>query len=672
MTLQPSDRSHLLSLTPASRRGYLFAVKSTFSAFALVIGLGTGASAQQPIDTVDAVDFGIDHLTAFLHLSPDDIGFRSDYTDPDTFRLRLVADLMQRPLGMRDYLQEMAMAHVDGQPEILARIIHSDLRSEYQTGLTPPYRPTADELVQRYNLYFTSAELNQLLNRAATYLDLIFPRSTEAALARLNNRERAFLTRQLVEVVTMSTDEEFLSVDALDSLEKVEEGYIEEFVTFGYRFDKDPLIAAGIDCLEKLLPEIRVLMRQLEMLGHEELLRSSAVITDDLDRTSYLGFQSGWRIGGVGNDYYAGDYRFILDLGGDDIYDFDYDPSDPHGVIVIDLAGDDRYRARSDFTIASGCLSVGLLLDFGGNDQYLGKSFSAGSGYFGFGLLYDADGDDRYDGDTHAQGAASFGLGLLIDESGRDIYNAALYSQGFGFVQGFGGIVDRDGSDSYYAGGKYKDILRYEDRYLSLSQGFGYGLRPWMSGGIGVILDQYGNDTYNADIFAQAASYWWSLGAIVDGYGNDTYTCFQYGQGAATHMTLGMLLDAAGNDVYFGKGLMHGCGHDYSCGWLLDLAGDDTYTAYDLSQGAGSANGVGLLTDVAGNDRYFISNPANTQGYGNPRREFGSIGLFLDLGGRDQYDGSGRDNSFWNSGSKWGAGMDIELTPSDTAAGAAR
>jgi hypothetical protein len=257
----------------------------------------------------------------------------------------------------------------------------------------------------------------------------------------------------------------------------------------------------------------------------------------------------------------------------------------------------------------------------------------------------------------------------LIDESGRDIYNAALYAQGFGGVGGIGLIYDSDGSDSYYAGGKYKDILRYEDHYLSLSQGFGYGIRPLMSGGIGAIIDLKGNDSYYSDIFAQAASYWWSLGFIYDSSGNDNYQSFQYAQGAATHMTLGILIDDYGSDVYSGKGLMHGCGHDYSAGILLDRHGNDTYTAYDLSQGAGSANGVGLLIDSEGDDRYFVKNRLNTQGYGNPRRDFGSIGLFIDLGGVDQYLGNGHDNYYWRTDSKWGGGMDIEFYPVDSSEG---
>jgi len=120
------------------------------------------------------------------------------------------------------------------------------------------------------------------------------------------------------------------------------------------------------------------------------------------------------------------------------------------------------------------------------------------------------------------------------------------------------------------------------------------------------------------------------------------------------------LIDNYGNDVYQGKGLMQGCGHDYSCGLILDRHGDDLYNAYDLSQGAGSANGAGILIDNEGDDRYYVKNKANTQGYGNPRRDFGSIGLFIDLGGKDIHYGNGRDNYYWRTDSKWGGGMDID------------
>ncbi len=635
---------------------------------AIAISFLAAASAAQ--DTIQAPEqWGLEHLSEYLGMMPGDIGYRNDYTEPDSFRLKIVADLMEEPLGMIDYAASLRAANVSGQPEVLAGVLFADLRGERQTTRGRAYQPTQEELQQHFNLYYTDMAVNQLLTRAALYLDVIFPNSSAAALGDLSNAQWAFLRNQFKEIIVTLPEEEFMSAAELDSIEKVEEGYADEFAVFGWDIHPDAIVAAGIDCLREMVAAATSLKAAINTgrADPKKLLGSVGIVPSGADRETYLGLQSGWAVGGAGNDYYRGDYYFILDIGGDDVYDLTYDPSNLHGVIIIDLAGNDTYRSGSDFTLGAGCFSVGMLLDLDGDDTYRGKSFSVGSGYFGLGVLYDAGGEDRYDGDTHTQGAASFGVGLLVDEGGRDIYNAALYSQGFGFVRGIGVIYEGDGSDSYYAGGKYKDILRYEDHYLSLSQGFGYGLRPTMSGGIGAIVDIRGNDSYYSDIFAQAASYWWSLGVIYDSCGNDNYQSFQYAQGTATHMSLGILVDDFGNDVYFGKGLMQGCGHDYSCGILLDRHGNDTYTAFDLSQGAGSANGAGVLIDNEGNDRYFVQTRRNTQGYGNPRRDFGSIGLFIDLGGTDQYWGHGRDNHYWRTPSKWGGGMDIEFHPPGTA-----
>jgi len=634
----------------------------------LIIGLVPSVPVGQESAAQSPEQFGLEHLTEYLGLRPSDISYRSDYTDPDSFRLKLVADLMAAPLGMIDYAASLKNAHVKKQPEVMARILFGDLKGEYQVSRAKSYQADIAEIQGRYNLYYTDFNLNQLLTRAMKYIDVVFPRSAEMMLASLTPEEVNFLKNKFKELIVMSVEEEFYTVEQNDSLEKIEEAYSDTFVAFGTRIDKDPLVTAGIDCLQELHLEINALRSLLQsgQVTAQKIIEGTGYLPADARTETYLGRQPGWKIGGTGNDYYSGDYKFILDFGGDDIYDLSYDAENPHGVIIIDLGGDDRYRSKSDFTLGSGCLSVGLLLDFGGNDRYDARSFALGSGYFGFGLLYDAEGDDRYDGDTHVQGAGTFGMGLLIDEGGRDIYNAALNAQGFGFVQGLGMIYEMAGSDSYYAGGKYKDIIRYKDHYLSLSQGFGYGLRPSMSGGIGTIIDLKGNDNYQADIFAQACSYWWSLGVIYDSSGNDSYNCFQYGQGAATHMALGALIDDYGSDVYYGKGLMQGCGHDYSCGLILDRHGDDAYIAYDLSQAAGSANGAGVLIDNEGDDRYFVKRHNNTQGYGNPRRDFGSIGLFIDLGGADQYKGNGRDNYYWQTDSKWGGGMDIELNLTDS------
>ena len=638
---------------------YLFCT----SAFLL---LGHGPLAQEAKNSRE-LD-GIHHLTEYLGLTVEDFSFRLDYTEPDSFRLEVVSDLMERPLGMIDYAASLKTAYVKSQPEILASILFQDLKRQGQQERGSAYFPESSEMERTYNLYYTDPGLGQLLSRAAYYIDLVLPKSSQKALKELSKEQRAFLKQQFKELLVIHESEEFLSVEAIDSLDNAELAYAEQFAEFGRLYDKDPIMAAGIDMTREMILEAHNLQSKIASgaVKPREIVSANAFVPDNADMSSYLGRQPGWVVGGPGNDYYDGDYKFILDFGGDDLYDLKYDPDNPHPVIIIDLSGNDVYRGQSDFVIGSGCLSAGILIDLEGNDIYSAQSFSLGSGYFGFGLLYDAEGNDEYNGDSFLQGAGSFGLGLLIDEAGRDSYRAALNAQGFAFTEGCGLLYDTEGNDDYYAGGKYKDILRYTDHYYSFGQGFAIGLRPILSGGIGALIDREGNDSYYTDIFGQASSYWWSLGFIYDESGNDSYHSFQYAQGAATHMSDGILIDDSGNDTYFSKGVSQGCGHDYSCGILLDRAGDDTYTAYDLSQAAGSANGFGLLIDNFGDDRYFIKNPLNSQGYGNPRREYGSIGLFIDMGGTDQYSGNGRDNFYWITDSKWGGGMDIEFDPPDS------
>ncbi|MDF1546081.1 MAG: hypothetical protein P1R58_13385, partial [bacterium] len=628
--------------------------------------LASLVNAQEPSESREMK--GLSLLTEYLCLKPGDLSFRPDYTEPDSFRLGVVTELMKEPLGMIAYSASIRKAHVKRQPEILASVLFQDMVRSSQNSRGKAYRPSAAEMQRTYNLYYTDPTLGQLLSKAAIHIDVILPKSTEASLSALSREQRQFLRKEFKELLVIHEEEEFLSIEAIDSLDNAEMESAEKFAEFGRSIEKDPIVAAGIDMAREMLLEASNLRQMIRSgsLNPSDILSKKGFVPDNADLSSFLGRQPGWAVGGTSNDYYHGDYKFILDFGGDDVYDLSYDPANPHPVVIIDMSGNDLYRAQSDYTIGSGCFSAGLLFDFEGDDIYSGKSFAQGSGYFGFGLLYDAKGDDQYRGDSFLQGAGVFGLGLLIDEGGRDSYRAALNAQGFAFTEGYGLLFDTEGNDDYYAGGKYKDILRYADHFYSFAQGFSIGLRPVLSGGVGALIDGSGNDNYKTDIFGQASSYWWSLGMIYDGEGNDSYHSFQYAQGAGTHMSNGILVDDAGNDSYFSKGVSQGCGHDYSCGILLDRGGDDTYTAYDLSQAAGSANGFGLLIDNLGEDRYFIRNPKNSQGYGNPRREYGSIGLFIDLAGTDQYAGNGRDNYYWRTKSKWGGGLDIELDPPDS------
>jgi hypothetical protein len=77
-------------------------------------------------------------------------------------------------------------------------------------------------------------------------------------------------------------------------------------------------------------------------------------------------------IGGKENNIYKGDYAFIIDLGGDDIYNIENKNSESGDGFscIIDLAGNDYYTTSSDFALAGGLFSSGFIFDKEGDDFY--------------------------------------------------------------------------------------------------------------------------------------------------------------------------------------------------------------------------------------------------------------------------------------------------------------
>ncbi len=364
-------------------------------------------------------------------------------------------------------------------------------------------------------------------------------------------------------------------------------------------------------------------------------------------------------IGGNGHNFYTGKYDLIIDLGGDDEYKID--SPDKRGFVnnfncIIDLSGNDLYSTVSDYSLAAGMFSSGFIFDKEGDDTYRAGNVSLGAGIGGLGLVYDESGNDIYEGTNFSIGAGLFGVGLLCDDSGNDFYIANTFSQGFGMTEGIGAILDRKGNDTYTISPTTVDINRYNDHYLSMCQGYGFGLRPYYAGGIGYIIEGEGNDVYACDIFGQAGSYWYSLGVIADYSGHDKYTGFHYNQGSGIHFSVGLLKDCEGWDYYSSNWVSQGCGHDYGIGILWDVKGNDLYACDGLSQGAGSANGIGILVDESGRDGY-LSKDFNTQGYGQPLRNYGSIGIVADGSGNDFYSSSGSDSTS-NLNSTWGIRLD--------------
>jgi len=606
-----------------------------------------------------------------IKMTPEDLRFRDDYVDVDSFRLELIDKLMRKPMETTSFNSQTLSDWNDATPEA-RRFSLPSMFSLYLEMRGKPASPLGNRLsyqdVDLKNNQFIREHAKRLkklpepLKNTLAYLFLgkkAADSKTKEAFAGLTDEEKVFLKNNFPIILLEDVNDEFKSPEELDKEADYEEELAKKMIPYLAKIDLEKIRQAGEELAFATRACFPILKDYLKSAPQpKSLVKNKKDKENDLIFRLEISFGE-IIIGGFGSSKYSGSPAIIIDLGGDDEYNISANrKKDLGSSVIIDLGGNDVYRTEGDFIYGSGFFGTGILVDLSGDDTYLTKNFSLGSGVFGVGMLVDEEGDDKYFGDTFTMGAGSFGMGFLIDMKGSDQYSGALFAQGFGFVSGMGALIDSSGNDNYFAGGRYKDILRYKDHYISLSQGFAYGLRPMMSGGVGILFDLSGNDVYTSDIFGQGSSYWFSLGTLMDAEGNDKYVSFQYAQGAGTHLCLGILEDGSGDDVYISHGVSQGCGHDLALGILWDKSGHDNYVSESLSQGAGSANGFGILVDEGGDDGYYVNIKNNTQGYGNPRRDYGSVGMLLDFSGRDQYNGNGKDSTWWTTPSKWGVGVD--------------
>lgn len=397
-------------------------------------------------------------------------------------------------------------------------------------------------------------------------------------------------------------------------------------------------------------------------------------------------------IGSTGDDTHAqaGDgngHAILIDLGGNDTYNCHAGgtASPYNGIAVcLDLAGDDVYNALDDpddmdrsvgwsddntSQQGAGRVGIGMLVDYGGSDEYHSVRLSQGCGVFGVGIC--ADYGQSSDMDTYAmeclgQGGAMGGVGILYDSDGEDSYDAWSRCQGFGGTMGVGLLVDHGMMDDTYNAHPEEGINKpeyYSDTYgtnMSISQGGSWGIRrDWLqfndgendhnvvaSGGYGLLFDQAGFDSYTCGTFGQAFALYQGLGILIDLDGQDDYQGHWYTQGATAHFALSGFWEGAGDDSYDNEvSVGIGGAHDRSITWFLEREGNDMYQGSSLSLGTGNANAFGYFIEYLGHDQYF---PTYTDGehYTLGRAVLGDsttpdvpgYGIFVDSHGADTYD----------------------------------
>jgi hypothetical protein len=242
-------------------------------------------------------------------------------------------------------------------------------------------------------------------------------------------------------------------------------------------------------------------------------------------------------------------------------------------------------------------------------------------------------------------------LYAVIDAGGNDSYQwddaVALETQT---------IVDLGGDDTYHAktggpGAGWLGVavlidLAGSDQYASELGGCGAGAL-----GFGFLFDDSGEDNYRCAAWS-AGSAIYGGGALVDqGEQTDVYSSQVFSQAVGGPRGMGILVDAGGGDVYRANGSVksayntagsfmafsQGVGvgirpYDFGgVGVLLDFGGDDRYDGGEFAQGGGYLWGVGLLRDESGNDLYYGDRYA--QGFAAHQ----AFGMLADISGDDIY-----------------------------------
>jgi HEAT repeat protein len=623
-----------------------------------------GATELPPaLDTAD--EHAIELALRALKMTPHDLSFSKTNVESELI-LQKAWTFLQQPLAFADYghfvLRTCASARsLDDLSEFS--------RMSLEVGLPPPPAGPVAPIKLDPNflakLPLPLAQAVQNLAAAAADADaLLFnglPRQSLSPFAafaadnlhldtdktELDSWARLGLDMHIIETI----------LEREDKLELQDNELSDELLTASDHFDE----AGMIEAFRELATRVDDVIKQLQ----SEMFTNEFQIETDTRLGKII-------VGGAGHNVYTNEAFLVIDTGGDDTYL--NSAGGANGLvgrpisIVIDLGGNDQFISRRSFSQGSGVFGIGILAALGSNGTFQAKHLSQGAGFFGCGLLMTGQGKQTFEADTFCQGAGMFGAGILWQRGGDTRYKASQMAQGFGGTGGIGLLLDESGDDSYVSGGKYP-CGWLANHYFSLSQGFGYGMRPFAGGGIGILCDLKGDDHYVADVYGQGASYWYSVGLLLDAEGNDTCDAYQYCQGAGIHLSSGALIDWSGNDTYTAGHICQGAAHDYAVGILIDSAGDDKYSGDTTAQGSAINNSFAMLLDRSGNDVYTGIDPKGSQaaGHDGDKREYGSIALMLDLGGEDKYSQGQTNNAMWLK-PLYGAGLDCEVQTTDVAA----
>lgn len=350
------------------------------------------------------------------------------------------------------------------------------------------------------------------------------------------------------------------------------------------------------------------------------------------------------------------DDELTIDFDGDDRHAFDVVEGKIR--VFLDMAGNDRYEGN----VAATRGGFALVFDFAGDDAYVATTdLAQAAAQKGVAVLYDAAGNDTYSATQYAQGYARDGVAALVDRAGNDRYEMDYTGQAAAEQGGFAVLIDADGHDSYLGRdpwyGHDVRVLSEQDYAHNMNKvqgvSWGHNARGHRAGGVAILYDLRGDDTYRAGTWAQGTGYFMGLAALIDLEGDDEYQSWVYSMGSGAHGGFGLLVDRKGDDLYqVGGWNAPAIAVDFGIGIFLEGEGNDRYITASNGFGRSVGLGIAVFQDSAGDDDYsttkdrqfgvgtsYGADDYNRDGRVTPEENL-HWAIFLDLGGADRYPGA--------------------------------
>ena len=255
-------------------------------------------------------------------------------------------------------------------------------------------------------------------------------------------------------------------------------------------------------------------------------------------------------------------------------------------------------------------------------------------------------------------------------------------------------LADYGGNNHYYAEPSAKVVNRGDyhsnfDINVSNAQGVGSGRRGDGSdghsyaGGLGLIADIHGHNTYEAGNFSEGCGYWFGTGLMYNKEGDNTYKSVYFSQASTAHYAIGAIVDEGGNnnhELWATSGAGLSFGWDFGISMLIAKGGNNTYKAYRISGASSDIRSNAFFFNLGGGNHFIFGESdclgaVDFQNYDKPHplspfyEYCNSIGLFIVAGGNNTYTnwikktvGEGKDakevdtfepSTKWADNSRW-------------------